>query len=217
MKRLILLLTISFLLLSCNNDSNTSGSNNGNSFTNSMDYEFTIKVNGEVHKVKGNTTNGIPYGYVMGSPFNYISNSCYSHASSLLYLGINDVTASNYISGQNLQCQIQFDNLLLGTNQARVFFSGGYFQTLATSLGADSTGFLFYKTTSGVSNSLQNGLLPINITDLGTPSTNPVSPPYTFGQTLKGNYSGTIYLQKTTLDYTIPVQLSIDFKVLRRY
>ena len=67
--------------------------------------------------------------------------------------------------------------------------------------------------------------LPINITDLGTGTIYPQTPPlpyYNFGQTLKGNYSGTIYLRSHSNSNgigvcDIPVQLSIDFKALRMY
>lgn len=214
MKKLVLLAFAS-LLLSCSNDSNNSSSNNGNSFTNSMDYEFTIKVNGEVHKIKGNTTNGIPYGYAY-SFLNQMNNSCYAMNGGV-NLVINDVTATNYVSGQNLTCQIELPNLLLGTNQATVkFIAAGYFQTLASNLGSPVISpYLLFQTTSGEQNDPLE--LVINITDLGKTSTNPISTPYNFGQTLKGNYSGTVYLLNSNLEYTIPVQLSIDFKVLRRY
>ena len=222
MKKLILLITIITLSYSCSGDSNNSNNNNNNSFTNSMDYEFTITINGEVHKIKGNTTNGIPYGQTSSGIF-WINNSCYAD-NSQLNLVINDVTSSNYISGQNLQCLITFPNLLIGTNQAGVFFTGGYFQTLATSLGASSSlpAFSYFQTTSGSLNPSIYGKLPINITDLGTTSNNSTAgntnTPYNFGQTLKGNYSGIIYLPNSTNNQcTIPVQLSIDFKALRRY
>ena len=118
MKKLILLLTIASLLLSCSSDSNSS--NNNNSFTNSMDYEFTITVNGVVHKVKGNTTSGIPYG-IINNIQHLINNKCFaiiSGTSVISDLAINDVTAPNYMSGQNLECLIQFPNLLLVSNQA---------------------------------------------------------------------------------------------------
>ena len=54
MKKLILFLAVTTILFSCSSDSNSSNNNNNNSFTNSMDYEFTITINGEVHKIKGN-------------------------------------------------------------------------------------------------------------------------------------------------------------------
>jgi hypothetical protein len=226
MRNIIFIIAFTSLLFSCSSDSNNSssnnGNNNGNSFTNSMDYEFTITINGVVHKVKGNSRDGIPSGtFGIGN----ISNKCLSINNSSfgasVQLGINDVTTPNYISGQNLECLIQFPNLLLGSNQATVYFQGGYFQTLAASLGTSS---FYFQTVSGSLNSAIFNKLPINITDLGTTSANYLGiggsgfNQYVFGQTLKGNYSGTIYLPNSTNNqYTIPVQLSIDFKVLRQY
>jgi hypothetical protein len=184
-----------------------------------MDYEFTITINGEVHKVKGNTINGIPMGTI-NSGLHTINNNCYAQTSSLLRLQINDVTASNFITGQNINCQISLPNLLLGSNQASVQFTGGYINSLTTNLGAVSNAFIIFTQTS--SNTDTNyGKLPITITDLGTTSTtSPGSsiPPYSFGETLKGNYNGTIYLSKSgSGGGKIPVQLSIDFKALRMY
>lgn len=231
MKKTFLFLTIVSLLFSCsNNNNNTSSNNNGNSFTNSMDYEFTITINGVVHKVKGNTTNGIPKGMVQ-SQLNYINNQCevlQSGGQKFVILKINDVTAPNYISGQNLECQILLPNLLLGSNQAQISFIGTYFDTLYSSLSSayftPGTAFGNFQTVSGAENINLSRKLPIAITDLGTgtnfPQTYPL-PYYNFGQTLKGNYSGTIYLRRVTstgnVTYDIPVQLSIDFKALRMY
>ena len=211
MKKIILLLTFTLLLFSCSKDDDNSSSsnnnNNGNSFTNSMDYEFTITINGEVHKVKGNTTDGIPYGSV-NAGINWINNQCIITNYHLAGFAINDVTASNYISGQNMQCLISFPNLLLGVNQASVtLVVGGK--------------YLLFQSVSG--RETYEKLLPINITDLGTGTLFQQTPPlplYNFGQTLKGNYSGTIYLRRDTpqgVIYDIPVQLSIDFKALRMY
>ena len=231
MKKLILFLTILSLLCSCSSDNNNSSNNNGNSFSNSMDYEFTITINGEVHKVKGNTTNGIPKGYIQ-SLTNYINNECEiisipGQTQKILTLKINDVTASNYISGQNLECRITFPNLLMGTNQATVRFLGAYFDTVSSNLGAfnlgNGTGISGFQTINGISNSSILNIIPITITDLGTTSTNPnvwsPTTPFSFGETLKGNYSGTIYLpQNNNINsYNIPLQISIDFKALRMY
>ena len=226
MKKIILFLTIVSLLLSCSSDNNNSSNNNGNSFTNSMDYEFTMIINGEVHKVKGNTTNGIPKGVVQ-SVGNLINNECevlQSGGQKIVMLKINDVTATNYISGQNLECQILFPNLLLGSNQVQVLFYGSYITNLFDNLSPNNLNS--WQTTSGLYNQSISNKLPINITDLGTTSTNHTlwSPttPYNFGQTLKGNYSGTVYLRSNSNAsgigiYDIPVQISIDFKALRMY
>ncbi|MBP9847879.1 MAG: hypothetical protein KBC58_00415 [Flavobacterium sp.] len=229
MKKLILFLSVITLSYSCSSDDSNS-SNSSNSFSNSMDYEFTITINGEVHKVKGNTTDGIPKGMVQ-SLTNYINNQCevlQSGGQKVVILKINDVTAPNYISGQNLECQILLPNLLLGTNEATILFSGGYFDTIASNLGAYSspgsgTGFSYFQSISGPFNSTLSRKIPITINDLGTTSTNPnmwsPTTPLNFGQTLKGNYSGTIYLSSNSgfTNFNIPVQLSIDFKALRMY
>lgn len=226
MKKTLLFLTIVTLLFSCSSDNNNSDNNNGNSFTNSMDYEFTITINGEVHKVKGNTTNGIPKGMVQ-SLTNYINNQCevlQSGGQKVVILKINDVTAPNYISGQNLECQILLPNLLLGSNQAQILFYGSYITNLFDSLSPNNLNS--WQTTSGLYNQSISNKLPINITDLGTTSTNPnmwsPTTPLNFGQTLKGNYSGTIYLRNYSNAsgigvYDIPIQISIDFKALRMY
>lgn len=233
MKKIILLLIFTTLLHSCssdsssssNNNGNNNGGNNGNSFTNSMDYEFTITINGEVHKVKGNTTNGIPKGTVFTGT-NYINNQCEiisAGVQKIVYLKINDLTTSNYISGQNMECQITLPNLLLGINEAQVLFNGSYFDSVSTSLGAYSQGsgisFYWFQSISGPSNSTFSRKIPITITDLGTTSSNTNNPGYiyNFGQTVKGNYSGTIYLSSNLTNYNIPVQISIDFKALRNY
>lgn len=232
MKKTLLFLTILSLLFSCSSDNNNSTNNNGNSFTNSIDYEFTITINGEVHKVKGNTTNGIPQGMTQ-SVNHWITNQCdilQSGPYKVITLKINDVTGSNYVSGQNLECQILLPNLLMGTNQATINLIGTYFGTLSASLGGYSTssgtthGFSNFQTIIGAAGQSSSRILPITITDLGTTTNYPQTPPlpiYNFGETLKGNYSGTIYIGRASttqgIVYDIPVQLSIDFKALRMY
>jgi hypothetical protein len=113
-------------------------------------------------------------------------------------------------------------NPLLGTNQATLSFKGNYFNTLATSLGS-SQGFYNYSNTLGENNNiLMQKNIPILISDLGTPTTTTplnFASSYNFGQTIKGNYSGTIYLSRFVsgrgIFYDIPVKLRIDFKEIR--
>lgn len=207
---LILVLTIG-LFHSCSTNNDTSSGNNG------VNYEFTITINGEVHKVKGNSSDGIPISSV-GSGF--VQNNCvasFSPNGAGVQLGINDVTSLNYISGQNMQVQIILPNPLLGTNQAQLSFTGAYFDTLATSLGSNYLGFMSFSSVNGGSS---NNNIPIIITDLGTPTTLVDNgSTYSFGQTIKGNYSGIIYLSRVVTGVgifrDIPVTLSVDFKALR--
>lgn len=223
MKKTFLFLTTLILLYSCSSDNNPSNTID-NSFTNSMDYEFTININGQVHKVKGNTTNGIPKGQVQSAPLNYVNNQCEvidNPLYKIIDLKINDVTAPNYISGQNVWCSIAISNLILGTTQGQVSFRGSYFDSLSTSLGGyANAGLLDFQSTSGPYNPNLFMKLPITITDLGTTSLNHnnFSTMYNFGQTLKGQYSGTVYLRPSSIsNFSIPVQISIDFKALRNY
>jgi len=226
MKKIILLISFTSLFFSCSNGGNASSSNNNsNSWNSSMDYEFTITINGQVHKIKGNTTNGIPNG---STSQQYITNQCEVYNSvgyPIVYLKINDVSAPNYISGQNLECQIRLPNLLMGTNQAQIMFIGSYFESLYTNTGYTNpvSGIYNFQTTNGTYNSSIADKVLINITDLGTNTTNQSTLPYhLIGQTLKGNYSGTIYMQRQNLSTggyicDIPVTLSIDFKAIRNY
>ncbi|MEI7508009.1 MAG: hypothetical protein WCJ62_00920 [Flavobacterium sp.] len=225
MKKIILLISFTSLLFSCSNGGNASSSNNnnGNSWNSSMDYEFTITFNGQVHKIKGNTTNGIPEG---SSSQMWTTNQCEAISAAgthLVVLKINDVTAPNYISGQNLECRIYLPNLLMGVNQAQIMFLGSYFDSLYTSAGYTGTGGNYtFQTTSGTYNSSIANKLPINITDLGTNTTQQSTFPLNvIGQTLKGNYSGTIYMMRGLSSGAqvcdIPVTLSIDFKAVRTY
>ena len=220
MKKIILLISFTSLLFSCSNGGNASSNNNNPTSGTNVDYEFTITINGQIHKIKGNTTNGVPSGV---SDMYNTTNQCQAiNAGGLgpcVYLKINDVSAPNYISGQNLECRINLPNLLMGTNQAQVMFYGSYFDSLYTGSGyTPITNNYLFQTTNGTYNSSSANKLLINITDLGTNTTNIYS---AIGQTLKGNYSGTIYLKRSLSSGAqvcdIPVILSIDFKAIRNY
>lgn len=220
MKKLILLLTFIPLLFSFSDNSNSINKLNNHSAP-FRRYEFTITINGEVHKIKGNAFSGIPNGngYFPGNPTQRVSpNTCIASNFGIektVSLAINDVTANNYESGQNLTCAIALPNLLLGVNKANITFSGAYFDSLGETLGSKNFNF---QTVSGAPDNSKLGKLPITITDLGQAPTIDRMRFYSFGETLKGSYSGTIYLKNTSDgNFTIPVQLSIDFKAIRMY
>ena len=220
MKRIILLLLFIPLLFSFNDNSNSINQFNNDSAL-FRKYEFTITINGEVHKIKGNAFSGIPNGngYFPGNPSQPLSpNTCMATNFGIektVSLEINDVTANNYESGQNITCAIALPNLLLGVNQAKISFSGAYFDSLGETLGSKNFNF---QTVSGAPDNSKLNKLPISITDLGRAPTIDTMRFYSFGETLKGNYTGTIYLKNNTDgNFTIPVQVSIDFKALRLY
>jgi hypothetical protein len=203
MKKLILFLTVIAFSYSCSS-SDDSNSNNDNPSNGNVNYEFTITINGEVHKVQGNTNSIVQGSY---------NNECLAMISGIVKLTTNDVSVSNYISGQHIQCWLQFPNLMLGTNQAPcILLNSPYLDTLADNLGCGTSEW------SSVAGTQGSNLLTFTITDLGTTAT--FTPLQNFGATLKGNYSGTIYLSDHftvagNRIYDIPVQLSIDFKAVR--
>lgn len=226
MKKLVLILLFIPLLFSFSDKSN---SNNKiyNNLVLFRRYEFTLTINGEVHKIKGNAAFGIPTGngYFPGNPTQVQTpNKCIVTnfgVEKTVSLEINDVTARNYESGQNLAFNIALPNLLLGVNQANISLSGAYFESLSETLGSENFNF---QTVKGAPipvkpGKLQfSGKLPITITELGQAPMIDRMRFYSFGETLKGNYTGTIYLKNTKDgNFTIPVQLSIDFKALRMY
>lgn len=224
MKKLIFLFLFIPLLFSFSDNSNSSNKFNNNSVL-FRRYEFTITINGDVHKIKGNAVSGIPTGngYFPGNPTQLQTpNKCIATNFGIekaVSLEINDVTARNYESGQNMACEIALPNLLLGVNQANIILSGAYFESLSETLGSENFNF---QTVKGAPipvkpGKLQfSGKLPITITELGQAPMIDRMRFYSFGETLKGNYTGTIYLKNTKDgNFTIPVQLSIDFKAVR--
>ncbi len=177
-----------------------------------VDYEFTITINGLSHKIKGNTVNGIPNW--IASPNN--PNDCIAtNQSGSVWLGIKDVSASNYISGQVMGCKITLPNLALGVNNATLTFDGGYWTNLTDSLDAYSI-YGFSTTRGGPAGSGSN--IPIYITDLGNAPTIITNVPlvYNHTKTFKGNFNGILYMvSKKTIKYDIPINISIDFKAVR--
>jgi len=203
MKFKLLLLSILTILSACNNSDSNINPNAQN-----VDYEFTITINGLSHKIKGNTINGIPW---LTTP-----NNCYAMNSSNVSLGIKDVSASNYISGQVMGCTITLPNLALGVNNATLRFDlGGYWSNLTDSLGG-VLGLDLSTTRGGFAGNAPNIL--INITDLGNAPAIYTNAPlvYNHTKTLKGNFNGILYMvSKVSLKYDIPINISIDFKAIR--
>ena len=187
-----------------------------------MDYRFTIKLNGDTHSIQGITSStNVPLAGFAGSNMCYATKSI---TSASVTLAINDVSASNYLNGQNLSLNISFPNLLLGNSLANVSFTNfdpnSYISSFFNSIGAGSFSQISSTSVSSISNITP---LTFNITDLGTPTvqnTNPSSANindwYDWGETLKGNFNGTVYARSSSgSEYNVPFQLEIDFEVLR--
>ncbi len=225
-----------FSLLSCSSDNNSSDplapSSSGN-----VDYEFTVTINGVVHKVKGNTKDLISqYGT---NSVSYASNYCIAgiDMDAGIILKIGDITQKEFISGQAFFLAISIPNCQLGKNQAKLQFINS--PVLEQFNNSKKTGGLFVEKSGTYcyykNNSCQFPFMDdyvnkitLNISDLGnSPSINTdynsmnTGNILKYGNTFKGNYSGTVYfsppfpLSASSAIFNIPMQLSIDFKAVR--
>lgn len=216
MKKLILSLAVITILFSCSSDSNSNSNNpsNGN-----VEYEFTITINGIVHKINGNTANG----YNDGSSSSSANNSCRSWIQGNfhgIFLSISDITESNHVNGNDISCSISLPSTHLGIIDAQVLISGEAMNSFVTSSSASSQNFVVTNGTNNTNSLTYNAMVnrvPLNITDLGT-ETIETGGDTVFGNSIKGNFSGTVYLQPSgVVSHTIPLQLTIDFKAIRFY
>ena len=184
------------LIVACSSDDNSS---------NSIDYFFEFEFGGVINRVEGN------YSYTLGDvilPY-MTPNSCYGSTASVI-LSITDITAESYVSGQNMQLAMSLDNAQLGSNTGSlIIFDGFYIEEYLESIGASGTGFV---ENIGDGYSQRYKMTDIDITDLGTSG----SPPYSYGETIKGSYEKVIYFRSnSTGDYDIPVSIRIDFSAVR--
>ncbi len=167
-----------------------SSGDSSSSTSNNVNYSFTIINDGVVYKVQGNTAND----YGDSGPIN---NRCTSSSTGSIRLTITDPTYSNYVTGNPVEFYLSGGPLVLGTNLMQTPWDL-YYQY--GGLGTDTR-------------------IPINITDLGTPSIGDIGTSnYRFGNTIKGSYSGTYYSKPSGSNIaTIPHTLSIEFEAVRLY
>ena len=196
MKKLTYLF-LALLIVACSDDE---GGNNSNS----IDYFFEVEFGGVINRVEGN------YSFTLGDvilPY-MTPNSCYGSTGAVI-LSIADITAENYVSGQNMELWMNFDNAQLGSNTGILYnFGGFYIEEYLESIS--TTGSFVENIGDGIN---QAGIITdINITDLGTSG----SSPYSFGETIKGSYEKVIYFRSNvTGDYDIPVPIRIEFSAVR--
>jgi len=156
-----------------------------------------------------------------GSSYNINSNYCIMPGASGNFSGmfaLNDQTASSYISGVLGAASMTLQYPILGVNPISNFYIGStaWINNVLPSNTFMMTGYSLTLNGTMVPNSIGAGhiRLPINITDLGSPGNNDY---ITFGNPLKGNYSGTIYVKSDNLTsgYDTPVTIDLDFVALR--
>ena len=210
MKRLLCLF-LTVLIVACTGGSDDSGNSSNNS--DGVDYFFEVEFGAVVNRVEGNSSyESWLYG-----------NSCYGSTASV-NLSINDITAENYVSGQNMSIVMGFDNAQLGTNNGNLgnfpFLAGFYITEYLESLGItnDFNGFVENEPMSwSDGQSERNKISNINITDLGTPSAINSGVLIATG-TINVTYEGILYFSSGAVgvgDYDIPVPIRIEFNAVR--
>jgi len=180
------------MLLSC---SPKDDSVNIDDNTGGVDYEFTIKLDDKVYAIKGNTSKDSGF-------ITKINNSGFAMLSAnQIILKISDPTYYNHLQGGSINLLLQgIGGYSLGNN--KMSFNLPYYPNYNASPGTGALKYIY-----------------IQITDLGTPSVGNIGDAdYKYGNTIKGNYSGTIYsVPSGSNNATIPHSFSIDFKVPRLY
>ena len=209
MKKLLLIF-FTTILWSCSSDDSTSN--------NTVNYSFEIEFGGEIHKIQGNLSNDI----FTPLPTNH-SLVLVGPGVMSVQLNLNDISASNYVSGQTIGAMMNIENTAIGVNEGSLYLNTitnpyveNYLQSVGVPEGLSSYGFV--ENTSGPFGSDDVfRITNINITDLGTSSTaDPINGTYNWGETIKGSYDGTLYfLSSTPEGFTIPVPIRIEFSAFR--
>ena len=206
-------LFLALLIVACSSDDSGNSSNNSDG----VDYFFEVEFGGVINRVESNSS----YELFEELPSWLYGNQCYGSTASVT-LSISDITGEDYVSGQNMSIAMSFDNAQLGTNNGSLgnfpFSAGFYITEYLESLGITSTfnGFVENEPMSwSDGQSERNKISNINITDLGTPSTQNGGTIVATG-TINGTYEGILYFPSSYgSDYDIPVPIRIEFNAVR--
>lgn len=215
---IILFLLFTFSIFSCKKNSDESNRSSSNSSTGN--FMISVTIDGVTHKAEGSVSTDI---YSGGGASNN-GNFCYKSSPSTVFAGLNDKSATSYVSGEVFSFLISFQNLSLGSstgqisafNTANIIFANGVNPALGFCSSVDTT-----------VTSISSLELDFNITSLGSiGSINATNPNnyYVYGNPLEGNFSGTIFGTDGTYAssnisagyvYNIPIQIEIDFTAVR--
>ena len=223
MKKSLFLVSIVSIILLLNGckDSN----NNPPTITNSVDYEFTVIIDGVSNKVKGTFDNPVDYVSLLNSR----NIPTFEPTKKTLSIAIFDITHPDYVEGHPFVLNITFERNILGTVKAGLSFDASlspfyrdkyvrsgnipsdvfehrHSLTQDTSINIDNID-VWSNWLQGLASSFLNDQdfnkisTDIQITDLGTLSTIQADGKYKLGETLKG------YMPKTKLYYPSSVNL----------
>lgn len=203
------IISLTSILTSCNQNNPQPNPNPNTTSANSI-WKFKFTINGTTYKAEGNNTND----------YNGGDNFCYASGTNEIkeiYMRINTLNPASYISGGFGAAAITIDNPILGTNPLTscALISIPWYNNNLPITSPSYDGYSLTLNGPKLLNSNVTSLgirLPINITDIGTPGNNDG---ITFGNPIKGNYSGTIYVKSGGSNYDTPVTIDIDFVALR--
>ena len=185
-------------------------------------WMFDLTINGVNHKAEGYQSDNPNYSWGDASSHNHcISFGSMTSSSNTVYMGVVEQSSSSYVSGDYGLLDLAFPNLSLGVCDAGIghIFST-YFPTNGSATCHPSNGFTFAPTETG--GLLDQTVLPVNITDLGTATSGDIFlGTGNYGAPVLGNYSGTIYLcsganPPGTFHYDFPVTIDLEF-IAQRY
>ena len=187
------------------------------------EYFFEIEFAGETHRIEGSSSEIFFNGTNTVTPLIF-------NGDMVINFILNDIGATDYISGQPINITMIIENPQIGNNNGSITFgSTSYMQNyiLENNISIDiSTNYFVENRTDltiidadslGVLGKISN----ISITDIGTP---PSSPSILDGQNVSGTYQGTLYFRDDSLVvsdfanslYNVPMPLKISFNAPRR-
>lgn len=217
-KNIQVIIVIIFVFFGCTSDDNEVVSNNQN-----IQYSFEIEFGGEIHKIAGSVSD-----YFDFSQSTIQNHSLANLSQGVLGLGfqLNDITASDYISGQSLYFNLRIENPQIGNNnigQLQIN-SRPYTDDYAIANGIFTTHFFsseYVENTSmsfidAYNNDLIGKSTNISLSNLGTsPSIGAAD-----GENIQGSYESVLYFRQqgqvsTDPVFDTPVPLKITFSAVR--
>lgn len=169
-------------------------------------WKFKLTINGNTYRAEGS-------GYTPNSNYCMVLGSSGTYVVSYF---INDLTAPSFISGSQGSAIMNLEYPVIGVNPIASCNIGSV-PWINNNLPASALFFGYSLTLNGamVPNSIgaSHLRLPLTITDLGSPGSNDY---ITFGNPLKGNYTGTVYMKSNSASgFDTPVSIVLDFVALR--
>ena len=210
-------LALFFFFFGCTTDDNEVDSNNQN-----IQYSFEIEFGGEIHKIAGGFSD-----YFDFSQSTIQNHSLANLSQGVLGLGfqLNDIAATDYISGQPLYFNLRIENPQIGSNNigqlqinSRPYtddyaIANGIFSTHFSSSEYVENSSMNY--TDAYNDNLIGKLTNISLSNLGSsPSIGTAD-----GENVQGLYEGILYYrqqgQNTEPLFNTPVPIKITFSAVR--